>query len=377
MNALRFPSSKAFPAREAVRRGGMWRRASRWAARGLALPACVAFIGCLRSQAAPPHERPAYGLSAGGPLLVETLAFPDLTDPARGRRVPIKVHFPIERGPFPVVVVSHGAGGNWDANYAQASHLASHGYVVLALEHVGSNTEVFKRSFRFIRNLKAMTRDADEVLGRPKDVSFALDQAEEWNRNHPTLRGRLDLAHVGMLGHSYGAYTTLVIAGMRPALDGLRPTVPPGHGLGPDLRDDRVDCGVALSPQGPGGPFFIEASYGSVRIPLLGITGSKDRQQGAGPENRRRAFELWPPGDKYLVWLANADHTAFSDATGSGRRMLRSRTREDVQPVVRAATLLFFNAYLKDDATARASLTADSLRVYLRGSVNDVEVLRK
>jgi predicted dienelactone hydrolase len=147
--------------------------------------------------------------------------------------------------------------------------------------------------------------------------------------------------------------------------------------LGPNLYDKRVVCGVALSPQGPGEPFFIDASYKSLKTPLLGITGSKDQAQSGPPANRRRAFDLWPPGDKYLIWLENADHTAFSDATGSGRRMLRSRTREDAQPLVRAATLLFFDAYLKKDTLAKKLLTTDGLRVYLRGSISKLEMMRK
>jgi len=338
---------------------------------------CAAVFVWVCSHGADTPLHTVSDLSASGSLAVEAIEFAELLDPVRGRKVPIKAHVPAEGGPFPVVVVSHGGGGHWDANFAQAHHLASHGYVVLALEHVGSNTDVMRRLFRIGANLKAMTRDANEVLGRPKDISFAIDRAEEWNKTHDKLRGRLDVDHVGVLGHSFGAYTTLVVAGMRPALNWLMPAVAPGQGLGPDLRDSRVDCGVALSPQGPGEPFFIDASYASLKTPLLGISGSKDEQQGARPENRRRAYELWPPGDKYLIWLANADHTAFSDSTGSTRRMLRSNARDDVQPVVRAATLLFFNAYLKRDATAKKLLSAEGLRPYLRGSANSIEVSSK
>lgn len=329
------------------------------------------------SQAAKTTAQAANDLSAAGRFAVEIIDFDNLTDTGRGKKVPIKAFLPAGNGPFPVVIISHGAGGNRDANFAQARHLASHGYAVFAVEHTGSNTEVVNRSLRLLANLKATIHDATEAFGRPKDISFAIDRAEEWNRSHDKLRGRLDMKHVGVLGHSFGAYTTMVVAGMRPALNWLKPTVAPGQGLGPDLRDKRVACGVALSPQGPGEPFFIDASYASLKTPLLGITGSKDKQLYAGPENRRRAYELWPPGDKYLIWLANADHTAFSDSTGSSRRMLPSRARADVQPVVRAATLLFFNAYLKGDASARKALTSDGLKPYLRGSVNTVEVLSK
>ena len=53
----------------------------------------------------------------------------------------VDVYTPAGDGPFPVVVVSHGAGGDWDTHLVQAKHLASHGYAVLCLEHVGSNRE--------------------------------------------------------------------------------------------------------------------------------------------------------------------------------------------------------------------------------------------
>lgn len=222
-----------------------------------------------------------------------------------------------------------------------------------------------------------MTRDSTEVLGRPKDISFALDRAEAWNKSHEKLRGRLDLEHIGVMGHSYGAYTTLVICGTRPALDWLTPVVPPGKGLAPDLSDPRVDCGVALSPQGPGEPFFIEESYATLKKPLLGITGSRDTQQGLEPENRRRGFELWPAGEKVFIWLANADHLAFSDPTGSGRIGLPSPSREDAQPVTRAATLLFLRGHLKKDAEALKLLTAATLKPYCRGKVDGLEFLTK
>lgn len=315
--------------------------------------------------------------AAEGPHAVETLAFPDLVDPQRNRNVPIKIHLPQGAGPFPIVVVSHGAGGNWDANYAQAHHLASHGYLVMAVEHVGSNTQVLKRSWRFLANLKAMTRDPAEVLSRPRDITFALDQAQAWHRTHERLRGRFDLERIGMLGHSYGAYTTLVSCGMRPAIDWLEPPPTPGTGLGPRRRDERVRCGVALSPQGPGAPFFHAASYASLATPLLGISGSRDRQQGAPPDNRRRAFELWPPGGKFLLWLANADHCAFSDPTGSGRWGLPSPSRCDAQPLCRAATLFFFNAHLRGETGGLDRLSAAGLKPYLRGVVDHVEVMRK
>jgi len=313
-----------------------------------------------------------------GPLTTRTIEFADLADAARGgRRVPIKVHVPQWNGPFPVVVLSHGAGGNWDSNHAQARHLASHGYVVLALEHPASNSERLREGMRFGANLKAMTRDAAEVLGRPRDVAFALDQAQQWNLSHAELKGAFDFTRVAALGHSFGAYTVLAACGARPALDWLEPRVEPGKGLGPDLSDARIKACVALSPQGPGEPFFLEGSFSTIQRPVLAITGSRDEQQGTTPANRRRFFELEPVGAKVFVWLNNADHMAFSDATGSRRTNAPSRSRADVQPVVRAATLLFLEAHLRGDPEADARLSERVLQPLAHGAIKHVEVLRK
>jgi predicted dienelactone hydrolase len=311
------------------------------------------------------------------------LEFPGLVDTARGvapagRRVPIKVHVPATGGPYPVVVVSHGAGGNWDTHFAQAQDLASHGYAVLCVEHVGSNRDRLTQGLRVARNLDAMIRDADEVLARPRDVSFAIDQAKEWNETHETLRGRLDLARVGAMGHSFGAFTTMVACGMRPALEWLVPTVAPGKGLGPDMRDPRVRCGVALSPQGVGEPFFLAESFGSLAVPLLGISGTKDEQQAGQPATARKdAFARWPKGGNAFVWLANAKHLDFTDSAGSGSRALPSTTRDDVQAITRVATLAFFDLHLKSEAAAANRLTAEGLRPALRGAIDAVEVMSK
>jgi predicted dienelactone hydrolase len=223
-----------------------------------------------------------------------------------------------------------------------------------------------------------MIRDADEVLARPRDLSFAIDEATLWNETHERLRGRLDLARVGAMGHSFGAFTTMVVCGMRPALDWLTPTVAPGKGLGPALRDPRVKCGVALSPQGVGEPFFLAESFASLAVPLLGISGTKDDQQAGQPAtNRKDAFTLWAGDGHSFVWLANARHLDFTDSTGGSGRGLPSDTRDEVQPIVRAATRAFLDRHLKADPAPRSAISVEALEPLLSGKIDRVEVLAK
>jgi predicted dienelactone hydrolase len=312
------------------------------------------------------------------PLLLAALAptmvdFPTLQDPARGgRKLRTKVHLPSGKGPFPVVIFSHGGGGHWDANFAQANDLARHGYAVMCPEHPGSNTAVLTKGRTPGKNLLAMTRDADELINRPKDIHFLLDEAIKWNRTHPQLKGKLDIERVGVAGHSYGAYTALVVGSVRVANDWMVPGRSPG--LAPSMADHRVKAIVALSPQGPGEPFFREDSYSGLTIPALGISGSEDGQQGIPASNRKRGFALWPKGDKTLVWLTGADHNAFSDPTGSGSRSLPSKSRADAQPIAQLSTRLFFDHYLKGDTAALKTLR-DPATYSPKGAISAVEVL--
>jgi len=359
---------------------------SRVLALALGLTPVLAGSAARAGEVLPPKQA-----AAAGDYEVRSILFPDLKSKSRpDREIPVRVHFPTAKGSWPVVIVSHGAGGGVDANFAQARHLATHGYMVCCVEHVGSNTERLKLKLKFWENLRDMTRDVDEVLGRPVDIKEVLDQVELWNGGHDELWGKFDLDHVAILGHSFGAYTALAVCGARPAMDWLRrdpvEALRPDRdflrtrtskGLAPSQSDSRVDVGVALSPQGPGEPFFVERSFATIDRPVLGISGSRDKQQGASPENRKRFLALTPVPETLLVWLHGVEHAAFSDPTGSGRTGLPSATRRSAQPVVRAATLYFLDAHLKRRAESLAMLTSETLGSVAGNGIPEVEVFRK
>ncbi|MFM7186867.1 MAG: alpha/beta hydrolase family protein [Armatimonadota bacterium] len=296
----------------------------------------------------------------------------------KGRSLPLKVHYPLGDGVHPVVLISHGAGGNVDTHFAQARHLASHGYVVVCLEHPFSNTATLERTFRKLRAIDDMIHDRREVYARVADVSFVIDLVAEWNRSHQVLKKRLDIRHIAIMGHSFGACTAMMTCGVRASTKWLRPVKSDDGATGSDVRDKRVTCGVALSPQGPGDPFFSDGSYATLAVPLLGISGTNDEvQNGLPPTSRLDAFTKWPDGAHHFVWLGKARHIDFTDATGSGVRMLPSVTRQAAQPIVLASILIFLNEHLRPASDNGDRLSVSLLRRYLTGGIDRVTVLSK
>ncbi|HNQ89889.1 MAG TPA: hypothetical protein PKM73_14815 [Verrucomicrobiota bacterium] len=141
----------------------------------------------------------------------EPPAPPDLTvtDTHRHRDLPIRVFLPADPKAAPVVLFSHGLGGNRQASGYLGRRWAARGYVAVFLQHPGSDDGVWKNQPLRERN-RAM-RDASSganFLLRVKDVTAVLDQLERWERTtNPPLARRLDLTRVGMSGHSFGKVT--------------------------------------------------------------------------------------------------------------------------------------------------------------------------
>ena len=83
------------------------------------------------------------------------------------------------------------------------------------LQHPGSDESVWKNA-RPLARMAALQKaaSAENFLLRVEDVPAVLDQLESWNKSKDhELAGRLDVEHVGMSGHSFGA---LVVPNQEP-----------------------------------------------------------------------------------------------------------------------------------------------------------------
>jgi predicted dienelactone hydrolase len=274
-----------------------------------------------------------------GPFTVATVVY-DWTDASRNRPVPVKIYYPkTGKGPFPVIIFSHGLGGTRESYEYLGRHWASHGYVSVHVQHLGSDDEVWRGSARPGRDMFRAAANPQNALARPLDVSFALDQMEKLNRTVSPFRGRLDFDRVGMAGHSFGAWTTLVIAGQGLAGGGL------------SLADPRVKAAIEMSAPVPRKGQDLDRAYGGIKIPVFHMTGTLDDSPigDTTAEERRIPFDHIHGVDQYLVTFEGGDHMIFS---GRARRPAHPKDAL-FQDRIRAGSVAFWDAYLRGDAGAR------------------------
>ena len=295
-------------------------------------------------------ETPSYD-----PLAVSTDATPkivDLTvhDAARNRDLPVRVYLPTNTAPVPVILFSHGLGGNREGSKFLGEHWAARGYVAVFLQHPGSDDSIWKD--KPVKDVMAdMTRatSLDNFLLRVQDVPAVLNQLEIWNaeKNHP-LAGRMNLKKIGMSGHSFGAVTTQAVSGESFPASGQR------------FTDARITAAIAFSPSSPKTGSTARA-FGAVKIPWLLMTGTKDVAPigNASVKSRLAVYSNLKGTPKYEVVLHNAEHSVFTDRALPGDKQPRNPNHHRV---ILALSTAFWDAYLRDDAAALTWLNSDSPR---------------
>ncbi|WP_169813063.1 alpha/beta hydrolase family protein [Nocardia jejuensis] len=123
-------------------------------------------------------------------------------------------------GQFPILLNSPGLDDTTGLNTAQAEDLASHGYIVVAVNHTHESFAVQFPDGRIERTMVPLDSPpsvlSDQLLPvRVADTRFVLDQLAATARHStagpalpPNLPDILDVTKVGMFGHSLGGTTT-------------------------------------------------------------------------------------------------------------------------------------------------------------------------
>jgi predicted dienelactone hydrolase len=279
----------------------------------------------------------------------------DVIDDSRDRTIPIRVYRPPAGSDarHPVVLFSHGLGGSREGSKFLGNHWAARGYVAVFLQHPGSDSAVW-RGQPVGRRMDAIREAAslENLLLRVEDVPAVLDQLETWNKAARSPLGTtLDMARVGMSGHSFGAQTTQSVSGQSAPLAGKR------------LSDPRISAAVIMSPGSPRG-MAADRFFGSVDLPWMLMTGTKDTSVIGGQtiESRLAVYPALPPGGKYELVLDNAEHSAFTDRALPGDREPRNPNHHRA---ILALSTAFWDAYLRGDDAARTWLDGNGPRTVL------------
>ncbi len=293
-------------------------------------------------------------------------------DAARNRDVPVRILLPLSHKvastkvafptltsitprlseSYPVILFSHGLGGSREGGETWGKHWASHGYIVLHMQHEGSDEAVWKSSkpMERLNKLKAAANLENTKL-RIGDVAFVIDEIIRQNKEKTAMWVNADVNKIGMSGHSFGAQTTLAVSGQQASVPGI-----------PLMLNAHIKAAIAFSPNARSKQ-GLDKQFAGITLPFFSITGTKDGSvllnDGTTPETRLLPYQNMPAGEKYLAVFKDGDHMVFGGHMLSGRRAETARDRE-IQLEVKAATLAFWDSTLKQDVAAKKWLTSRS-----------------
>ena len=281
----------------------------------------------------------------------------------------------------PLVVMSHGFGSDrLFLNYL-ARHLASHGIVVVTLEHPGSNSEWLADLPLTINPSKFLP--ANELIDRPRDISFVLDELEKLNGDRDSFP-TFNTNKVVAIGHSLGGYTALALAGAELNFEDLQKYCQGSRTLGrapadwlqcaavaeglPNgkktmkLGDDRLVGAIALNPVT--GQIFGESGLKKVKTPTLVLAGTNDPWTPAVTHQLRPFLDL--PKPKYLVTAIEGTHYSATDPDNPNpltedstfENEIGETDSEPQRQLVRGITLAFIQQETSEAKTYEPFLTA-------------------
>lgn len=233
-------------------------------------------------------------LAQPGPDAVTTQTLM-VVDEARNRSLTTDLYLPDRgsiRGGVPVIVISHGLAGDRKGFVNVAQHLASHGFAVAALDHPGSDRTQLEA---LLSGSATEVADPTEFSDRPRDVSYLLDELTRLSQPNGPFANRFDLEQVGIIGHSFGGYTALALAGAKLNFETLEANCESDEFIynaanpsmvlqctallapaqfNADLRDERIQAVMAMNPVTSS--LFGPEGFSQIAIPTLLVSGSED-----------------------------------------------------------------------------------------------------
>ncbi|MGB5710807.1 MAG: alpha/beta hydrolase [Waterburya sp.] len=288
-------------------------------------------------------------------------------NPRRPKSGYFDLYQPIAEQSVPLVVISHGLASNRQTFAYLAKHLASHGFAVAVIEHDDISLNKFDRFF----SGKTRFPEPNNLIDQPLDVKYVLDRLEQ--------ESSIDTQQVGIVGQSFGGYTSLALAGgeLSPNfaatecqsehyqdvlldLSSLAQcTLNQLHKSRLMFRDSRIKAAIAINPMAK---IFGQAGMSAIQIPTMMISGTNDLIMPPVDEQIVPFSWLDDNLDKYLVLVKPATHFSFLQE-GLGILPVPDAvvgpSPSDAHPALKAISTAFFQVHLNQQEEYKTYLESD------------------
>lgn len=277
------------------------------------------------------------------------------------------LHAPVAIGAerFPVLLYNHGGGwSRFTATY-EIEQLASLGYIVVSVDHLGFDQSVLlSTGYRFAGDTLGFPKPTEKDLRADAlaswdylesvlfpmwvaDAQFVLDRVRVLNRDSKSpLRSKFDLDRIGAFGWSFGGAT---------AVDLL-------------IRDGRIRAAVDQDGQ----LFGMGRTRGATR-PVMLMHNTSDPAKGLPAEQLPILQELlnqvegWDEhfrrastSDVFDLKIARTEHGNFSDLTLFFPRDTSTLEPSRAHAIITAYTVAFFDQTLRGRKSALLETPSDA-----------------
>lgn len=216
---------------------------------------------------------------------------------------------------FPVIVISHGYTGYRTLMFYLGEHLASHGYVVAAIDHTDSTN----KDVNFAEN--PYSGFPSTLLNRSRDQVLTLNSISE----NTFFKESVDASKAGVIGYSMGGYGAVSTVGGCYAFNGQTAATftgtqdPKAAAL---IKEALNTCAggkasseetlpawkavLALAPWGGQHQLFDVQSLNNIKVPVLYVAGDND--DISGYDGIKWLFDNTGSKESKLLTIKNARH---------------------------------------------------------------------
>ncbi len=260
----------------------------------------------------------------------------------------------LKSGTFPIIFYSHGATGAGTSSFFLCEMLARNNYIVVAADYLDmvcvariDESIAFDPAMRMRANLYidwlrqfGLNKMAAEELKlhsyRPRQLQQVIDLMVAKNADRQDrFFNAIDVNKIGLVGHSFGAWTSLLLSGADPAYSnkGVKAVVSLSGPVNDHIYSVNSKNDLAL-----------------IKIPILFEYGELEPAQGRKDDKALLFDRANRP--KGIICIKGADHLSFSGGVKGEHRLAREYIDNDeARCAISQTTLDFFDYYLKGDAS--------------------------